>query len=71
MNRLGALFSVCDVNNNHSKGGSNRMGVKGKKCKFGGDLDIFGKETERKNYIWSNVKMSSNSKKSKGKFVLL
>lgn len=64
MNRFGVLFGVnhTDVNNNNNN--SRGMGVKGKKCKFASDLEVFGKEAGGKNYIWTSVKMSC--KKSKG-----
>lgn len=43
------------------------MGVKGKKCKFASDLDIFAKETENarsKAYIWTSIRLPA--KKNKG-----
>lgn len=57
MDRFGVLFGVNDVNNN--KKGCRGMGVNGKKYKF---VSGCAKETERKSYIWTSVKMSGKAK---------
>lgn len=48
------------------------MGVKGKKCKFASDVDIFRKDVEgSKAYIWGSVKMGKVKGKKGGYQILL
>lgn len=65
--------SDCDLNNNGLAGGAKlkKMGVKGKKCKFAGDMDIFDNRQSansghnNKGYIWTSIRLPT--KKTKGK----
>lgn len=46
------------------------MGVKGKKCKFASEVDIFAKDAENKCYIWASAKMGCRKSKGKKKKII-
>lgn len=64
---IAAANSECDLNNNNTNK-SAEMGFKGKKCKFGSEMDVF-RENERiktKAYLWASMRLTS--KKGRGRW---
>lgn len=76
LHRLASFLnaSASDLNNNNSPvsrdANVRKMGVKGKKCKFASDLDLFNKQPENsiqsKAYIWTSIRLPT--KKNKGEY---